>query len=305
MKRITVSTLIILCILLTGTITATAAPIPAAVSELYSAEGSYTDGVGNTTIYSYHIPQLSADTSDATEINTEIEKNYGELVEDQFHDMEEGLSLMCSNADWQAFWNGSQLFLLLSSDTQNDLMDYSAYGYDFDTGMRITNEMILQQSEISEESYLENLREAARSAFEKMNRGIPMDKLEESDYDELLERTLQWQTLEQAMYIDQDGEIATIAEIGTFAGAGKYKKLIRPFEHNINIIGDRYLIESCPEKAIAGETVTIMTYDVTDGDKLIEVSGVDVVSIDWFEYQFVMPSRDVDVHAEFIGNGLA
>ena len=27
--------------------------------------------------------------------------------------------------------------------------------------------------------------------------------------------------------------------------------------------------------------------------------------IDWFEYQFVMPPHDVEVSAQFIGNGLA
>ena len=304
MKR-TVSVLIILGLLLTGTATAFAMPVPSAVYELYSAEGTYTDEVGNAESYSYHVPQISADTPDAGEINTEIEKKYGELVEEHFHYMDEGLSLWCRNAGWQAFWNGSQLFLLLSADTPNDQIEYAAYGYDFDTGARITNKRILQQCGISEEEYLENLKEAARSMFVKINSGIPEDKLAESDYDALMERTLQWQTMDQPMYIDQDGEIATIAEIGLFAGAGICQKPVRPFEHSIHITGDRFLIESCPETAKTGETVTILTYDVTDGDKYITISGVEVVSVDWFEYQFIMPPHDVEVQAEFIGNGLA
>ena len=299
-----VSVLILLCIVLSGTAAAAAEPVQSAVCELYSAEGTYTDGVGNTERYSYHVPQLTADTPDAREINAEIADQYGELVKSQFKYMDGGFSISCRNAGWQAFWDGNQLFLLLSSDTPNDVVDYSAYGYDFDTGARITNAMILRKRGISEEEYLENLREAARSMFVKMNRGIPEDKLGGPEYEQLLELTLQWQTIDQPIYIDRDGEIAVIAEIGAFAGAGKYKQLIRPLEHDINIIGDRYLIESCPEKARAGETVTIMTYDVTDGDKVITASGVDLV-IDWFEYQFVMPSRDVEVQAEFIGNELA
>ena len=124
-------------------------------------------------------------------------------------------------------------------------------------------------------------------------------------YDELLNRTLQWQTMDQPMYMDQDGELTTIAEIGVFAGAGRYKQLVRAFEHNINLVGDSNLIESCPKTARTGETVTILTYDITDGDKVIEVSGADVVRVNWIEYQFVMPPHDVDVKVKFIGNGLA
>ena len=304
MKR-TASALLILCLLLSGSITAMAEPVQSAVSELYSAEGTYTDNVGNQGNYSYHIPQICDDTPDAEEINAEIAKRFGDTVEGEFHRMKDGFSLTCMNVGWKAFWNGSQLFLLLSADTPNDLVEYAAYGYDYGTGSRITNEMILQQQGISEEEYLENLKEAAKSMFVKMNASYPDDKLEEGDYGKLLEQTMEWQTMEQQMYIDRDGEIAVIAEICAFAGAGKYKQLIRPFEHHINIVGDRFLIESCPETARAGEIVTIMTWDVTDGDKVIEVSGADVVSIDWFEYQFVMPPHDVDVRAEFIGHELA
>lgn len=305
MTKRTVSVLIILCMLLTGAVSACAEPVPSAVSELYSVEGTYTDSIGNRDNYSYHVPQIAADSSDAEEINTEIAKQYGQLVEKEFDCMEKGLSVICRNVEWQAFWNGSQLFLLLRSDTPNDVVEYSAYGYDFETGARITNEMILQQCGISEEEYLENLREAVRARFEEMNSGIPKERLEESDYDKLLERTLQWQSMDQPMYIDREGKLAVITEVGAFAGAGIYKQLIRPLEHNISIIGDSYLIDSCPKTARAGETVTILTCDVTDGDKVIEVSGADVVSIDWFEYQFVMPPHDVEVHAEFVGNGLA
>ena len=304
MKK-TISALIILCLLLSCSITAMAEPVRSAVSELYSVEGTYTDDIGNQGCYSYHIPQISDDTPDAEEINSEIAMKYGAIVEGEFHRMNEGFSLGCMNVGWKAFWNDSQLFLLLRADTSNDLIEYDAYGYDYDTGSRITNKMILEQRGISEEEYLENLREAAKSQFVKMNADYPADKREDGDYDKLLKQTTEWQTMEQQMYIDQDGEIAVIAEICVFAGAGRYKQLVRPLEHNINIIGDHSLIESCPEAAKAGETVRILTYDVTDGDTVIEVNGADVVNIDWTEYQFVMPSHDVDVQIEFIGNGLA
>ena len=64
-----------------------------AVSELYSVNGYYKDDVGNQTTYSYHVPQINADTPAAKEINAEIAENFGERVEIHFKYMEGGYSL--------------------------------------------------------------------------------------------------------------------------------------------------------------------------------------------------------------------
>lgn len=275
------------------------------VYELYSAEGVYTDSVGNEDTYSYHVPQIFADSAAAEEINREIAANFGERVETQFRNMEGGHSIWCGNTEWHAYWNGNQLFLLIKADIDGDCDEYGAYGYDFDTDSRVTNEMLLEQRGISEEEYLENLKESARSKFVKGISGIPADLLETSDYAELLEKTLAWQTMEAPMFVDQFGEIETIALIGAMAGAGRYYHLLTPFVHQINIVGDSDLVASCPETAHAGDTVTVSLYDATDGDLEISVEGVDGTRVDWLEYQFVMPAQDVDVKVEFIGNGLA
>ena len=275
------------------------------VYELYSADGVYTDSVGNEGTYSYHVPQIFADSAAADEINAEIAANFGERVETQFHNMNGGHSIWCRNTEWHAYWNGSQLFLLIKADIDGDCDEYGAYGYDFETDSRVTNAMILEQREISEEAYLENLREAARSMFEKGISGIPADVLETSDYAELREKTLAWQTMEEPMFVDQFGEIETIALIGAMAGAGQYYHLLTPFVHRINIVGDSDMVASCPETAHTGDTVTVSLYDVTDGDLEVSAVGLEGTRVDWTEYQFVMPARDVEVRVEFIGNGLA
>ena len=275
------------------------------VYELYSAEGVYTDSIGNEGTYSYHVPQIFADSPAAAEINAEIAANFGERVETQFQNMEGGHSIWCPNTEWHSYWDGSRLFLLIKADVDGDCDEYGAYGYDFETDSRVTNSMILEQRGISEEEYLENLREAARSKFVKGISGIPADLLETSDYAELMEKTMAWQTMEAPMFVDQFGEIETIALIGAMAGAGRYYHLLTPFVHQINIVGDADLVASCPETAHAGDTVTVSLYDVTDGDLEISVEGVDGTRADWTEYRFIMPARDVDVRVEFIGNGLA
>ena len=275
------------------------------VYELYSAEGVYTDSIGNEGTYSYHVPQIFSDSPAAAEINAEIAANFGERVETQFQNMEGGHSIWCPNTEWHSYWDGSRLFLLIKADVDGDCDEYGAYGYDFETDSRVTNSMILEQRGISEEEYLENLREAARSKFVKGISGIPADLLETSDYAELMEKTMAWQTMEAPMFVDQFGEIETIALIGAMAGAGQYYHLLTPFVHQINIVGDADLVASCPETAHAGDTVTVSLYDVTDGDLEISVEGVDGTRADWTEYRFIMPARDVDVRVEFIGNGLA
>ena len=48
-----------------------------AISEYYSMDGYYTDGVGNSYLYSYHVPQIHADSADAEEINAQLREQFG------------------------------------------------------------------------------------------------------------------------------------------------------------------------------------------------------------------------------------
>ena len=282
-----------------------------AVCELYSVDGYYEDDVGNQETYSYHVPQINADTPAAKEINTEIAERFGKRVENQFQYMEGGYSLWSWHTGWHAYWSGSRLFLLVTSDDNGNMMEYGAYGYDFETGNRVTNEMVLAQKGISEEEYLEQLREAVTALFEEIYIPIPEGVETNLSHDSLLEDTLGWLSADQPIFLNQFGEIETWAAIAVPAGAGRYDHLVTlsssspEATYAIRVTGDTYLVESCPEFAKAGETVTVLTYDVTDGDKEIRVSGADGTEVDWFEYQFVMPEHDVEVQVEFISNGLA
>lgn len=278
-----------------------------AIRELYSADGYYEDDVGNGNTYSYHVPQINADTPAAEEINSEIAEHFGALVERELRSMEGGFSLLAFQTEWEAYWHGSQLFLLVTSKI-NDSTDYGAYGYDFESGSRISNGMILDQMGISEEEYMEKLRVAVSELFDELYIPIPEGVETSLSYESLLKDTLGWLSTDRPIFLNRYGEIETWAEIATPAGAGKYNHLVTlpsAETHRIFLSGDTYLVESCPETARAGETVTILTCDVTDGDKEIRVSGADVVSENWFQCWFVMPDHDVEVRVEFVGNGLA
>jgi hypothetical protein len=55
--------------------------------------GYYEDGAGNASRYSYHVPLINASTADAKAINAEIAERFGERVEAQFANMEQGTYL--------------------------------------------------------------------------------------------------------------------------------------------------------------------------------------------------------------------
>ena len=200
-----------------------------AIVELYSVDGYYEDGVGNRETYSFHVPQINDNTPAAEEINAEIAAAFGERVEAQFKNMEGGYSLWSRHTKWEAYWNGSQVFLLITTDADNDCTDYGAYGYDFETGSRVTNDMILEQKGITGAQYLEKLSEATTALFEELYRPIPEGAETTLTHDSLLEETLGWLSLDRPMFLNRSGEIETWVSIATPAGAGRYDHLLTPF----------------------------------------------------------------------------
>ncbi len=282
-----------------------------AVSELYSADGFYVDGVGNSSSYSYHVPQISSSTPEAEKINSEIAEKFGTVVEDQFRSMEGGYSLWAWHVGWQAFWNDTQLFLLLTADEDSDITIYDAYGYDFDSDCRVTDKMILEQRGICRNEYKEKLKEKAQLLVEEYYSRIPETHRDQSVYDEMLDSTLGWLDRDQPMFINEYGDIVTIVKVATIAGAGWCYRFAEPFSdvpdgaHAIRISGDVDLVESCPSSAKAGDSVMVRIYDVTDGDVEIEAVDAEGMRIDWQEYGFVMPDHEVEVRVEFIDYGLA
>ena len=231
MKRIISLLIAVVMLMLVSVPSYAESPRKGAVSELYSAEGIYTDRVNNTVSYSFHVPQLAADTEDAEKINSEIRDQFGKLVEHELYNMEGGYSLWSWNVEWHAYWHGSQLFLLIKADEEGDFTDYAAYGYDFDTDRRVTNEDILRKLGVSREEYLDSLREKVQFMFEDMNKNIPEKKRQALGYDELLEKTQSWVDMDRPMLIDGSGAVETIVKIASVAGAEWYYHLATPFAY--------------------------------------------------------------------------
>lgn len=66
----------------------------------------------------------------------------------------------------------------------------------------------------------------------------------------------------------------------------------------IIVKGGNDLITDWPTSARAGETVTIRTCSVTDGDLKVHVNGgKEATCVQEGEYQFIMPDNDVSISA--------
>lgn len=231
MKHIFSAAILIVFLMMFSSFAMADAPRQNAITELYSAEGVYTDSVNNTESYVYHVPQLTADSAAAKEINAEIRERFGSVVESQFSNMEGGYSLWSWHVVWHPYWHGDQLFLLITADTQGGFVDHAAYGYDFAADKRITNEMILSELGITEDEYLSNLKEKVQLMFEDMYKDVPADMREQAGMDTMLQKTLSWADMNQPMFIDGVGTVETIVKIASIAGADWYYHLATPFAY--------------------------------------------------------------------------
>ena len=199
-----------------------------AIFEYYSIDGSYTDNVGNLYLYSYHVPQINADSLDAQAINTQLREQFGTQAGWAMEDIARGTSITVYTIGWRAYWNGSQVFLLVSADFPNDVIDYFAVGYDFEKNCRITKEMLLEQLGISESDYILNLREKTAAAFEFEYAGPGKNSV----YYDIFYRTISDENLNEAMlYLDGSGSLVSVVKIYTLAGAGWYYGLITPYAY--------------------------------------------------------------------------
>ena len=68
--------------------------------------------------------------------------------------------------------------------------------------------------------------------------------------------------------------------------------------HRITVVSGERFVFKCPKHANTGDTVTVMTSVVSDGE--LYVNGVDGRFVRLGEYQFVMPDHDVELKVTVI-----
>ena len=192
------------------------------IEELYSEEEKFQGAV-----YSYHVPQLKADTEDAKTINRTIDQAFGDLVRVSLNDMEQGYDPVGESVTWTSYWDDSMVSLLVTSDYGTGQNYYEAYNYDFETGKQVTQDELLQRTGWDPAEYREALRKMAANEFDRSQ-----DSFEAGAKDwmpQLRAKTICDDTLDMAkLFLDEDGTLTAAATIFTPAGGGTCETLLKP-----------------------------------------------------------------------------
>ena len=203
------------------------------IGEISADDGTYVDGDGNSYEYSFHIPMLIAHTPDADRINSAITAFAGDMLREQYSNMEKKYGLSCYEITWNAYWHGSMVSLVLEMRMDfNDVRDYAVYNYDFSMGREVANREILEQLGCTEEEYLELLRTSAVQWFDGLYGELPA-QYKNAFYD----RQRAWTgsdenvSMDRMMYLDENGALAVVMPVASLAGADWYYYILYPFAY--------------------------------------------------------------------------
>lgn len=197
------------------------------ITELYSEDFDYTDGVGNNGHYTYRVPQIEADTQGAEAINKAIADTYGPIVDGVKESVSEKVSLSCLYVAWETYQYENILSLVVSCGWDADMDSYNVYLYDIASGQQLTTEDLLKTLNVDEQAFLEAVRRAAADKFDTQYGAIAG-----GDMDEFLTERRDWTLSDENInmdvrtYADGAGKLHVVLPIGSIAGADSYEQVL-------------------------------------------------------------------------------
>lgn len=197
------------------------------ITELYSEDFDYTDGVGNNGHYTYRVPQIEADTQGAEAINKAIADTYGPIVDGVKESVSEKVSLSCLYVAWETYQYENILSLVVSCGWDADMDSYNVYLYDIASGQQLITEDLLKTLNVDEQAFLEAVRRAAADKFDTQYGAIAG-----GDMDEFLTERRDWTLSDENInmdvrtYADGAGKLHVVLPIGSIAGADSYEQVL-------------------------------------------------------------------------------
>lgn len=242
------------------------------ITENYAEDGHYTDSLDNSWTYSYHVPQLTADTAGARAINAAIDEKFGDPVRGALKDMQQALSLGCVSVSWKSYRYEDVLSLVVKAEADWEFTDYAVYLYDAGRGVQLTTAELLEKLGVAQETFLDGLRRSAAAAFDEqgyINTTEGVQWVQERSWAVGAENV----NTEAMVYADETGKLMAVLPVGSMAGAAWYYKVL----------------EAMPERG--GETLTVEAGDVAltvDGESAqLRLEGVEetyTVGGAWSDY---------------------
>ena len=196
------------------------------IEEMYSEDFDYTDSMGNSGHYTYHVPQIAADTQGAADINRAIEETYGPIVREVLESVSGGFSVIWTSISWETYQYNNILSLVVfySFDIGGD--HYNVYLYDIASGQQLTTVDLLSALNVDDTTFLNALRQAAAERFDGQYNPIPANS------EEFLAERREWTLSDENIrmdvpaYADASGTLYVVLPIGSIAGASEYEQIL-------------------------------------------------------------------------------
>ena len=161
----------------------------------------------------------------------QIDESFGQLIEDQYAAMEDGVDLGYNIVNWYPSFYKDLVILLVVAESYYGFTENGVYCYEKNTGQWLRGRELLDYLCIEEEGFLEATRQAAEECFVSFYGDIPEEDREAYGYDSQLAWTVSDENinLDNLMfYPNLDGNITVIARIGSLAGADWYYHYLYP-----------------------------------------------------------------------------
>ena len=196
------------------------------IEEMYSEDFDYTDSMGNSGHYTYHVPQIAADTQGAADINRAIEETYGPIVREVLESVSGGFSVIWTSISWETYQYNNILSLVVfySFDIGGD--HYNVYLYDIASGQQLTTADLLSALNVDDTAFLNALRQAAAERFDGQYNNLP------ANAEEFLAERREWTLSDENIkmdvpaYADASGTLYVVLPIGSIAGASEYEQIL-------------------------------------------------------------------------------
>ena len=205
---------------------------PVEIIEAYSKEGSYTYGPGLTSEYSFHIPQIDADTPDAKAINDQIDSYYGGMARHNVEAAKEGTDFYCVSVAYETYRFKDVLTLVLSCEYIAGFREYSVYHYDTLDGSWMDTVGYLARCGVSEEAFLKAAGEAAVRACDEEYFAFRDEHVLEDDNPAYVARR-SWTACSQninlglQVFMEDDGLLTAIIPVGSCTETDQVPRRLR------------------------------------------------------------------------------
>ncbi len=196
------------------------------ISDVVDETSSYEDSSGYVNNYSYKIPSLTnIDTYGAREINSEINNRFATAYDEMQECKSSGTSVMISCVDYRAYLTGDVLSLCVWEQYEWEQKVHFAYNINVRTGERISNQKLVEMCGLSEDEFIDKLKDINIRCFEDMYKGTVTDeKLYQRQYEYNISSELL--NIDIPLYIGEDGSLYAVSDIASFAGASSYQYIL-------------------------------------------------------------------------------